>query len=103
MMAGGMNPMMAAGMSGAGAGYGSAMAAGMRMPGMGPMGGPGMMNGMAMNGMGIGRGMGGPGMMNAMNSNIPRGPRGGQGGPGAGVGPQRAGQRGTHSYHPYAR
>ena len=62
----GMNPMMAAGMGGAGTGYAGPMGGAMRMPGMaGPMGGPAaMMNGMGMGAMGMGRGgMGGPGMM----------------------------------------
>ncbi|PCH41734.1 hypothetical protein WOLCODRAFT_137566 [Wolfiporia cocos MD-104 SS10] len=113
MMANGMNPMMT-GMGPTGpAAYGGAMGPG-RM--MGGMGGPGMggmsiptgpamstprgpaMAGPASGGMGPGGGIG---------PNVPRGPRGAQGGPGAsgqpGVGPQRAGQRGQHSYHPYAR
>ncbi|KAI0689102.1 hypothetical protein BC835DRAFT_1370485 [Cytidiella melzeri] len=108
MMGGGLNPMMG-GMGGAGAGYGNPMSGAMRMPGMGgPMGAGAMMGGMGGMGgmgMGMGRGMGGAAMMGGgpMNQNIPRGPRGGGGGPGANVGPQRAGQRGTHSYHPYAR
>jgi RNA-binding protein Musashi len=46
-----------------------------------------------------------------MGGNIPRGPRGGSGGPSTGgnmpsnasVGPQRTGQRGQHNFHPYAR
>ncbi|KAI9512751.1 hypothetical protein F5148DRAFT_733015 [Russula earlei] len=86
--------------------------------GMGPMmngAGPGMMGGapMARGGMagmssdpriGMGRGVppngpaaaaGGPG------PNVPRGPRAAQGQPP--LGPQRAGHRGQHAYHPYAR
>ncbi|KAJ6544223.1 hypothetical protein B0H19DRAFT_956189 [Mycena capillaripes] len=96
----------------------------MGMGGMG-MGGMGMGRGMGMGmgagmgmGMGMGAGMGRGGMAQGggggagMNPNIPRGPRGGPNGPagppgamgnGAGVGPQRAGQRGQHNYHPYAR
>ncbi|KAJ7661531.1 RNA-binding domain-containing protein [Mycena polygramma] len=95
----------------------------MGMGGMG-MGGMGMGRGMGMGmgaGMGMGMGMGGGGMARGgmaqgggpgMNPNIPRGPRGGPNGPAAGppgamgnagVGPQRAGQRGQHNYHPYAR
>ncbi|EKM58978.1 uncharacterized protein PHACADRAFT_249120 [Phanerochaete carnosa HHB-10118-sp] len=107
-MMGGMNPMMG-GMAGAGPGYGGPMAAGMRMPMGGPMGAPGMMGmgGMGMQGMSMGRGapgMAGAGMMGGP-MNVPRGPRGAPTGPGggAGVGPQRAGQRGAHNYHPYAR
>ncbi|KAK7053795.1 RNA-binding domain-containing protein [Favolaschia claudopus] len=96
---------------------------GMGMGGMGMgrgMGGMGMGAGMGMGGMGMagaGRGMqgaggGGAGGSAAMNPNIPRGPRAGPNGPagppgamgnGAGVGPTRAGQRGQHNYHPYAR
>jgi len=108
---GGMNPMMAGmnpmmGMGGMG------MAG--RMPGMGsPMGGMAM-NGAMGGGMGGGMGRGGPApggpggnmMQGGMGPNVPRGPRGAGGGgnPGqAGVGPQRAGQRGQHNYHPYAR
>ncbi|KAJ7755184.1 hypothetical protein B0H16DRAFT_731292 [Mycena metata] len=96
-----MNPAMM-GMGGMGMG-------GMGMAGMRP--GMGMGMGMGMGAGGMGRGMG-PGGGAGMNPNIPRGPRGGPGGPagppnamgaGAGVGPQRAGQRGQHNYHPYAR
>ncbi|KAJ7031148.1 hypothetical protein C8F04DRAFT_1364599 [Mycena alexandri] len=96
-----MNPAMM-GMGGMGMG-------GMGMGGMRP--GMGMGMGMGMGAGGMGRGMG-PGGGAGMNPNIPRGPRGGPGGPagppnamgaGAGVGPQRAGQRGQHNYHPYAR
>lgn len=108
MMGGGMNPMMG-GMAAGGPGYGGPMG-GMRMPMAGPMGGPGMMGGMGMGGMGMGMGRGGPGMAGPgmmaggpMNVNVPRGPRGTPTGPNAGVGPQRAGQRGAHNYHPYAR
>ncbi|KAF7331028.1 RNA-binding domain-containing protein [Mycena venus] len=96
----------------------------MGMGNMGPMGmgmGRGMGMGMGMGagmGMGMGAGMGrgmaqGGGGGAGMNPNIPRGPRNGPNGPagppggamgsGAGVGPQRAGQRGQHNYHPYAR
>ncbi|KAG6811954.1 hypothetical protein H0H92_005118 [Tricholoma furcatifolium] len=108
-MMGGMNPMMAAAGMG-GAGFGGGMRPGM---GMG-MGGGGMGMGMgggaggAGMGGGMGRGMGGgPG---AMGPNVPRGPRGAGGGAtptgpmgGSGTGPQRSGQRGQHSFHPYAR
>ncbi|KAJ7367550.1 RNA-binding domain-containing protein [Mycena albidolilacea] len=95
----GMNGMGMAGM-GMGRGMGMGMGPGMGMAGMGM--GAGMGRGMAQGGAG------GAGM----NPNIPRGPRNGPGGPagppgamgnGAGVGPQRAGQRGQHNYHPYAR
>ncbi|KAJ3475929.1 hypothetical protein NLI96_g11507 [Meripilus lineatus] len=114
---GGMNPMMG-NMNmmgnGMGGGYGGGMSGGMGMPRMGgnPMGGGGMMVGMGMGGgMGMNRGgpgmgqMGGGMMGGQMNANIPRGPRGAPTGPGggAGVGPQRVGQRGQHSFHPYAR
>ncbi|KAF9266362.1 hypothetical protein L218DRAFT_64027 [Marasmius fiardii PR-910] len=76
--------------------------------------GGGMRNGMmggGMGNMGMGGGRGG-GMMQQQQGggqNIPKGPRGAPSGPGAisngaaGVGPQRAGQRGQHGYHPYAR
>jgi len=96
----GVNPMM----SGMGAANFGAMRPGMGMgTGMGM--GVGMGGGNVMGGMGRG---GAPGMMQGgMNQNIPRGPRGAPGGPGAmtgaGLGPQRAGQRGQHNYHPYAR
>ncbi|KAJ6473215.1 hypothetical protein C8R45DRAFT_1103786 [Mycena sanguinolenta] len=101
-----MNPAAMMGM-GMGGGMGMGMGRGM---GMGMGGGMGM----GMNaGMGMGRGMQGGGAgAAAMNPNIPRGPRNGPNGPpgppgamgsGAGVGPQRAGQRGQHNYHPYAR
>ncbi|KAK7034701.1 hypothetical protein VNI00_012108 [Paramarasmius palmivorus] len=84
--------------------------------GMNPMGG--MMNrgmgNMPMNMMNGNMGIlarGGPGMMQGggMAQNIPKGPRGAtpnQGTvtpPAAGVGPQRAAQRGQHSFHPYSR
>ncbi|KAJ7165885.1 RNA-binding domain-containing protein [Mycena filopes] len=101
-----MNPAMM-GMGGMGMG-------GMGMGGMGMnamRGGMGM--GMGAGGMGRGGMQGGGGGGAGMNPNIPRGPRGAPGGPagppnamggaGAGVGPQRAGQRGQHNYHPYAR
>ncbi|KAJ7911104.1 hypothetical protein B0H13DRAFT_586962 [Mycena leptocephala] len=102
-----MNPAMM-GMGGMGMG-GMGMGRGIGM-GMGA----GMGMGMGMGGGGMGRGMaqGGGGGGAGMNPNIPRGPRGGPNGPagppgamgsGAGVGPQRAGQRGQHNYHPYAR
>ncbi|THH26495.1 hypothetical protein EUX98_g7692 [Antrodiella citrinella] len=122
---GGMNPMMGGGMgmSGGmmgGGMYNGGMGAGMRMPGMGanPMAGAGMMGmgGMGgaagMGGMGRGAGMGGNAAAGGMvggnlnpGMNVPRGPRGAPTGPGggAGIGPQRAGQRGQHNYHPYAR
>ncbi|KAF8173795.1 hypothetical protein K438DRAFT_1610377 [Mycena galopus ATCC 62051] len=104
-----MNPAMMGmgGMGMAGMGMGRGMGMGM---------GAGMGMGMGMGAAGMGRGMvpGGAGGGGAgMNPNIPRGPRGGPNGPpggppgamgnGAGVGPQRAGQRGQHNYHPYAR
>jgi len=97
-----MNGMNAGGMMGGG--------------GMGPMmngGGPGMMSGgpMARGGMGgmssdprIGMGRGGPPTGPAASGpgpNVPRGPRAAQGQPP--LGPQRAGHRGQHAYHPYAR
>jgi len=114
---GAMNPMMGGmnmmgGMGGApAAAYGGG---GMRMPGMaGNMMGGGMGMGVGMAGgapaMGMNRGPGMQGGQGGMmgTPNIPRGPRGGPGGPGGGggpgVGPQRAGQRGQHNYHPYAR
>ncbi|KAF9261190.1 RNA-binding domain-containing protein [Marasmius fiardii PR-910] len=78
-MMGGMNPHM--GLMGNG-GMGSGM--------MGNMGHGGM-------GSGMGGGMGRGGMQGA---HIPKGPRGG---PPNGGGPQRAGQRGHHGYHPYSR
>ncbi|KAJ7226630.1 hypothetical protein B0H12DRAFT_1148941 [Mycena haematopus] len=98
-----MNPAAMMGMGMAGMGMGRGMGMGM---------GAGMGMGMGA-GMGMGRGMvqGGAGGA-GMNPNIPRGPRNGPNGPpgppsamgsGAGVGPQRAGQRGQHNYHPYAR
>ncbi|KAF8505433.1 hypothetical protein F5888DRAFT_434906 [Russula emetica] len=91
---GGMGPMMGgggpAGMMGGGGGGG------------GPMG-RGQMGGMSSDPrIGMGRGApptgpaaGGPG------PNVPRGPRAAQGQPP--LGPQRAGHRGQHAYHPYAR
>ncbi|KAM5540712.1 hypothetical protein V8D89_005743 [Ganoderma adspersum] len=96
-MMGGMNPAMMGGQYG-----------GQGMGGMGMRGGP-MMGGPGMGGMGMGRGGGmggGMGMQNGPGSlgpNVPRGPRNAPTGPSGGVGPQRAGQRGQHSYHPYAR
>jgi len=109
-MASGINPGMMGGMGGYGGG-----AAGMGM-GRGGMGMPAMAAGMGSGpGMGGGMGRGGQGLGNSgtptgpasLGPNVPRGPRGSQGGPGGpggvGVGPQRAGQRGQHSYHPYAR
>ncbi|KAI8984852.1 hypothetical protein BD414DRAFT_537300 [Trametes punicea] len=112
---GGMNPMMGA-MNPAmmGGQYGAAAmgagAGGMGMRGMGGMGmGGGMGGGPA---MGVGRGgpgMGGAGGMGmqsgpgSLGPNVPRGPRNAPTGPRDSVGPQRAGQRGQHSYHPYAR
>ncbi|KAI0303050.1 hypothetical protein BC826DRAFT_983049 [Russula brevipes] len=84
--------------------------------GMGPMmngGSPGMMGGgpMARGGMGgmtsdprIGMGRGGPPTGPAAGGpgpNVPRGPRAAQGQPP--LGPQRAGHRGQHAFHPYAR
>ncbi|KAH9950114.1 hypothetical protein B0H21DRAFT_25180 [Amylocystis lapponica] len=105
MMAGGMNPMMS-GMAGAGAGgYGGGMGGGMRMPMNGMMAGQGMGMGRGASGVGA---PAGPGMMQGgMGPNVPRGPRGASGGAGVagpnGPGPQRAGQRGQHNYHPYAR
>ncbi|OSD01939.1 RNA-binding domain-containing protein [Trametes coccinea BRFM310] len=88
-MMGAMNPAMMGGQYGAGG-----MAAGGAAGGMGMrMGGPG----------GAGMGMqNGPG---SLGPNVPRGPRNAAPptGPSGGVGPQRAGQRGQHSYHPYAR
>ncbi|CDO76349.1 hypothetical protein BN946_scf185011.g13 [Trametes cinnabarina] len=110
-MMGGMNPAMMGGQYGAG-GMGPG---GMGVRGMGgaPMGGMGMGAGA---GMGVGRGgpgMGGPGGAGmgiptgpaSLGPNVPRGPRNSAPptGPSGGVGPQRAGQRGQHSYHPYAR
>ncbi|GBE79052.1 Uncharacterized RNA-binding protein [Sparassis crispa] len=109
---GGMNPMMAGGMNPMMAGMAGGMGGGMRMPGMGgsPMAGMGMGGGMNGGGMGRGgAGAGGPSggvMQGGMGPNVPRGPRGASAGAGAGqsgVGPQRAGQRGQHNYHPYAR
>ncbi|KAI6119225.1 hypothetical protein EV401DRAFT_1509275 [Pisolithus croceorrhizus] len=116
-----MNPMMG-GMGGGsfGGGFGGAMGGMGR--GMGSMGmsggmgsnmGGGMGGGGGVSGGGMGRGsqgamQGGPPTgPNGLGPNVPRGPRGAQGGPGGpggpGVGPQRAAQRGQHSYHPYAR
>ncbi|KAI9059050.1 RNA-binding domain-containing protein [Trametes sanguinea] len=118
-MMGAMNPAMMGGQYGAGGMGAGGAAGGMGMRGMGggPMGGMGMGGGMGGGaGMGVGRGgpgMGGPGgagmgMQNGPGSlgpNVPRGPRNAAPptGPSGGVGPQRAGQRGQHSYHPYAR
>ncbi|KAI0655288.1 hypothetical protein C8Q70DRAFT_437065 [Cubamyces menziesii] len=113
-MMGGMNPAMMGGQYGPGAMGGAAGGMGMRGMGGGPMGGMGMGGGMGGGpGMGAGRGgpgMGGPGGMGMQNGpgslgpNVPRGPRNAPPtGPSGGVGPQRAGQRGQHSYHPYAR
>ncbi|KAI0002908.1 hypothetical protein BJV74DRAFT_814036 [Russula compacta] len=82
--------------------------------GMGPMmngSGPGMMGGgpMVRGSMGvpsdprIGMGRGSPPTGPAAGGpgpNVPRGPRAAQGPP---LGPQRAGHRGQHAYHPYAR
>ncbi|KAH9061996.1 hypothetical protein EDB87DRAFT_1608734 [Lactarius vividus] len=82
---------------------------------MGPMmsgGAPGMMgNGPMGRGMGsmssdprVGMGRGGPPTGPAAagpGPNVPRGPRAAQGQPP--LGPQRAGHRGQHSFHPYAR
>ncbi|KAJ8468745.1 hypothetical protein ONZ45_g17133 [Pleurotus djamor] len=107
---GAMNPAMMGGMGGMRPGMGMGMGGGMGMgmnPNMG-MGGMGGM-GMGMGGGNMGMGRGGPGMVQGGgNPAIPRGPRGGSGGPPAvpganGVGPQRAGQRGQHNYHPYSR
>ncbi|KAG6331897.1 hypothetical protein ID866_7193 [Astraeus odoratus] len=131
MMGGmGMNPMMG-GMGGGNFGGGFAGGMGGMGRGMGGMGmgsgmganmGGGMSSGMngqggsnMGSGMSGGMGRGGQGAVqgspptgpNGLGPNVPRGPRGAQGGPGGpsgpGVGPQRAGQRGQHSYHPYAR
>ncbi|KAH9050152.1 hypothetical protein EDB84DRAFT_1259891 [Lactarius hengduanensis] len=82
---------------------------------MGPMmsgGAPSMMgNGPMGRGMGsmssdprVGMGRGGPPTGPAVagpGPNVPRGPRAAQGQPP--LGPQRAGHRGQHSFHPYAR
>ncbi|KAI3615283.1 heterogeneous nuclear ribonucleoprotein hrp1 [Moniliophthora roreri] len=92
MMGGGMNPM--GGMMGRG--------------GMMGMSGNGNMS---MNGMGgMARGFSGPGMVQgavSMGQNIPKGPRGGappqSNAAPPSVGPQRAAQRGQHSFHPYSR
>ncbi|KAK7036580.1 hypothetical protein VNI00_011513 [Paramarasmius palmivorus] len=84
------------------------------MGGMGMMGGgPGMQRNPMMGGGMPGMGRGGNGMMQGgAGGQIPKGPRAGgapgapaagMGGPDAGVGPQRAAQRGQHSFHPYAR
>lgn len=108
MMGAGMNPMMN-GMGAAGAGgFGGGMAPGMRMPGMGAAAGGMGMGGMMAGGQGMAAGRGGPGMgaaggmQGGIGPNVPRGPRAG-GGPPTGPGPQRAGQRGQHNFHPYAR
>jgi RNA-binding protein Musashi len=103
----GINPGMMGGMGGyGGAGMGMGRG-GMGSPAMagGMGGGPAMGNGMGRGGQGMGGG-GTPTGPASLGPNVPRGPRGAQGpgGPGGlGVGPQRAGQRGQHSYHPYAR
>ncbi|KAG1768808.1 hypothetical protein EDD22DRAFT_949260 [Suillus occidentalis] len=106
----GINPGMMGGMGGyGGGGAGMGMGrGGMGSPAMagGMGGGPGMGGGMGRGGQGMGGG-GAPTGPASLGPNVPRGPRGAQGGPGGpgglGVGPQRAGQRGQHSYHPYAR
>ncbi|KAG6890067.1 hypothetical protein C0992_003165 [Termitomyces sp. T32_za158] len=114
----GMNPMMAAAAGMGGAGFGG-MRPGMGMGMTGGMGMAGGMGGGAMTGGGMtGGGMGGGvGRGNAMGGgagtmgpNVPRGPRGAGGGAtptgpmgAGGTGPQRSGQRGQHSFHPYAR
>ncbi|KAG2751007.1 RNA-binding domain-containing protein [Suillus brevipes Sb2] len=106
----GINPGMMGGMGGyGGGGAGMGMGrGGMGSPAMagGMGGGPGMGGGMGRGGQGMGGG-GTPTGPASLGPNVPRGPRGAQGGPGGpgglGVGPQRAGQRGQHSYHPYAR
>jgi RNA-binding protein Musashi len=105
----GINPGMMGGMGGYGGGGGMGMGrGGMGSPAMagGMGGGPGMGGGMGRGGQGMGGG-GTPTGPASLGPNVPRGPRGAQGGPGGpgglGVGPQRAGQRGQHSYHPYAR
>ncbi|KAH9853287.1 hypothetical protein C2E23DRAFT_728758 [Lenzites betulinus] len=100
-MMGAMNPAMMGGQYGAPGMGGGAGGMGMRGMGGGGMGGMGM-------GGGRGAGMNGPGMgvptgPASLGPNVPRGPRNAPTGPSGGVGPQRAGQRGQHSYHPYAR
>ncbi|KAI0771699.1 hypothetical protein BD413DRAFT_613191 [Trametes elegans] len=108
-MMGAMNPAMMGGQYGGGPG-----GMGMRGMGGGPMGGMGMGAGMGGGmgaGLGMGAGRGGAGMgpganmgPGSLGPNVPRGPRNAPPtGPSGGVGPQRAGQRGQHSYHPYAR
>ncbi len=92
---GGMNPAVM--MHGQ---YGGQGMGGMGMRGRAMMGGPGM-------GMGRGAGMGG-GMcmqhgLGLLGPNVPRRPRNALMGPSGGVRPQRAGQQGQHSYHPYAQ
>jgi len=97
--AGGMGPMMGGGagpgmMGGGGGGGGGGSGGGM---GRGQMGGMSSDPRIAM-GRGApptGPATGGPG------PNVPRGPRAAQGQPP--LGPQRAGHRGQHAYHPYAR
>ncbi|KAJ7050853.1 hypothetical protein C8F01DRAFT_1177294 [Mycena amicta] len=106
---GGMNMMAGGGMGMMGGQMGMGMGAGM-MPGMGR----GMAMGVGMAGnnpAGMGRGIAqGPGAAGGgPGPNVPRGPRAAANGPptgpmgGAGIGPQRAGTRGQHNYHPYAR
>jgi RNA-binding protein Musashi len=100
-----MNGMNSGGMMGGGAGMGPMMGAG--GPGMmGGGGGPigrGQMGGMSSDpriGMGRGAPPTGP-AASGPGPNVPRGPRAAQGQPP--LGPQRAGHRGQHAYHPYAR
>lgn len=102
-MMGAMNPAMMGGQYGGPGMGGGAGGMGMRGMGGGGMGGMGMGAG-----AGRGAGMNGPGMgvptgPASLGPNVPRGPRNAPTGPSSGVGPQRAGPRGQHSYHPYAR
>ncbi|KAI0301887.1 hypothetical protein B0F90DRAFT_1716145 [Multifurca ochricompacta] len=97
-----MNSMNAGAMMGGG-NMGSMMTGG--APGMvgGVPIGRGNMGGMSTDPR-IGMGRGGPPTgptASGPGPNVPRGPRAAQGQPP--LGPQRAGQRGQHAYHPYAR
>ncbi|KAL0069550.1 hypothetical protein AAF712_003208 [Marasmius tenuissimus] len=106
MAGGSANMMGGGGMGGMGGG-------GMGNMGMNPMMSGNMRGGMmgqGMGNMGMGAGRGGMAQQGGGGQNIPKGPRGAPSGPAAaagngaaGVGPQRAGQRGQHGYHPYAR
>jgi len=100
-----MNSMNAGAMMGSGGNMAPMMnGGGPSMMGGGPMGRGGMGAGMSSDpriGMGRGGPPTGPAAAGGPGPNVPRGPRAAQGQPP--LGPQRAGHRGQHAYHPYAR